>query len=563
MLQFSLVLETTLRKQEIPPGGEIQPETSEDKLYLVFKTPSTGQCLIRITNGRQLREPIFGEAGSTGADIGLVRDYEPGKFNIYLGRGGFASESVTYRLKPWTAECEKTIQSTIKKEDASVDLPPKEDELLSTGNEYLGDQVVAQHDKKNLVSEKQAALQEEINRECEKTIQSTIKKEDASIDLLPKEDELSSTGNEYLGDQVVAQHDKKNLVSEKQAALQEEINRECEKTIQSTIKKEDASIDLLPKEDELSSTGNKYLGDQVAAQHDKKNLASEKQAALQKEINRGESIEKAIKEQKEENIKAENKRKRLLCEYEKIGLDINDNNASIKTRQAELDGLLLESKKIESKTNDINKRLRESRAELVTKHKELIALNKAHMDTEKSKKELLEIRQKVGMKDREIQEESVKLKISEKELRKIRAKKKKADAKYTEIERQVQNLYDATTDEQNNFNDLTEREKELKKKNQELTTSIENLDTIYSGKIHEFKDKLNAFYHEAGLVDKQSKDVEESFNLIKFAIENDQFAKRIEDLEELKKQIKEIETRLIDVKKEYRKALKRMESIQK
>ena len=502
MLQFSLVLETTLRKQEIPPGGEIQPETSEDKLYLVFKTPSTGQCLIRITNGRQLREPIFGEAGSTGADIGLVRDYEPGKFNIYLGRGGFASESVTYRLKPWTAECEKTIQSTIKKEDAS-------------------------------------------------------------IDLLPKEDELSSTGNEYLGDQVVAQHDKKNLVSEKQAALQEEINRECEKTIQSAIKKEDASIDLLPKEDELSSTGNKYLGDQVAAQHDKKNLASEKQAALQKEINRGESIEKAIKEQKEENIKAENKRKRLLCEYEKIGLDINDNNASIKTRQAELDGLLLESKKIESKTNDINKRLRESRAELVTKHKELIALNKAHMDTEKSKKELLEIRQKVGMKDREIQEESVKLKISEKELRKIRAKKKKADAKYTEIERQVQNLYDATTDEQNNFNDLTEREKELKKKNQELTTSIENLDTIYSGKIHEFKDKLNAFYHEAGLVDKQSKDVEESFNLIKFAIENDQFAKRIEDLEELKKQIKEIETRLIDVKKEYRKALKRMESIQK
>ena len=281
------------------------------------------------------------------------------------------------------------------------------------------------------------------------------------------------------------------------------------------------------------------------------------------------SIEATIQELREANERAEKTRQELMAKSRQLGLDISDNEAALKEREEQIRSVQARMEEAAAELEEKNAELqaRQGLVEEASKHireteEKLAELQKASMDPEQSLQELTEKRSQLGLKDQEISETEEKIREAEgktEELSKTLAVLEKAIAEREEASREKQEESARLAAE---ISVLEEEEQAKTAETERIRTALGKLNREYRESISEIRERLDVFYKECGLLEKQSKDVNEALRLVETAAEDEQFAASVENITALKDRIQQVSGDLKGIMKEYKETLKKMENSQ-
>ena len=109
---------------------------------------------------------------------------------------------------------------------------------------------------------------------------------------------------------------------------------------------------------------------------------------------------------------------------------------------------------------------------------------------------------------------------------------------------------------------LEEEEQAKTAETERIRTALGKLNREYRENISEIRERLDVFYKECSLLEKQSKDVNEALRLVETAAEDEQFAASVENITALKDRIQQVSGDLKGIMKEYKETLKKMENSQ-
>lgn len=280
-------------------------------------------------------------------------------------------------------------------------------------------------------------------------------------------------------------------------------------------------------------------------------------------------IERAIIGLREENEKAEAMRQELMSQSRQLGFDITDNQTSVKDRTEQLENikthLITVTGDLEEKKNKLNKYTEElEKADMLLQEtqKKLEKLAKSGTDAKQSLQELIEKRKEMGLKDEEIAEIQERIGIAKRKIEELNKSHNSLEKEIDELEaserKKQEHLNKIITD----INTLDEERGTKEGEVNQLQTALKKLNGEYKENMSQIKERLNTFYKECGLVEKQSKNIMESLKLVETAAEDDQFRTAVEDIDLLKQKIEQVSKELKSIMKEYQKTIRKLESAQ-
>lgn len=466
MAQFVLEICRGGSWESVSEGSLIQPQTASDVLRMTLNKTVVGSCVVSIKNGPKMRHPIIGTAGAAQINLGTASEFVPGSFSIYLGQGGFESESIKYEMAAPEGGTDSGGDTTGGGSGTCTkcEIPP----VIKEGDD-------------------------ELRRQLEE-----------------KETELRG-----LKEQLAALQTEKEALQEANQKLQE---------------------------------GTGILAGLIAEKGD---------------------IDRAIEDQKELNLRADEKRKSLLGEYNQLKFDIDDNQTSVNDRKKKLEDLEAQLKDLqtqsENKQGELEKKnteLETAQTELKKTEEELTRLQGAHTNAEQALQELISKRAALGMKDQEIADAEAQLEEKQKRLEDLQTENGELAETITSQEKE---LVDQQTRHDVLDEDLKKRKERLAEKEIEVNSSKERLRKLegeYNQNLALISERLNTFYRECGLIDKQSDDINESMAIVEKAAEDPEFVSCVDDIHGLEERMKDIRDNLTKVMNIYRDTLKKLEKQQ-